>query len=1453
MKLTTEKVTPHNHPFLLRSFFSGGKQTLTRLGVTVFSVLVLLAPLVFLTPIHQVQADTFLVNCGDEADFIADMQSAEATGQSDTIILNADNVADCVYTFNAHFPEGLANGLNALPSVNTKITIEGNGAKLERPQGLGTSFRFFYVHRLGSLTLNDITLENGATSTKGGGIRNNGILTMTLTNILSSTAGVYGGGIYNEQFGSATIVSSTISYNTAEEQFGGGITNRSEANMTIEDSVISHNFAEGTRGHIDDGNGGAMFIGRTGHTRIINSIISHNRGTRNGGGLFIVKNDQITERVHLTIVDSQITYNEAYTQGGGIYSMGIMTITNSSISNNDSIGEFSQGGGIFSTFKTSIHMTNSSVQTNTAVIDGGGIFLEDSSTATIIDSAISDNILTGEIISGSKKTAGAGIQMDPKAEVLLNGSLLSGNTIRSLGNGEARGGAVMLKTNSVLTAVNTTFSGNIAEPVAGNSIRSKGRGGAIHSDGGIVNLNNVTVTKNESLSDDTNVGQGGAFFFDGGSFTIKNSIIADNTADEGVDLFSKGGSTYTSDDYNIIGVNDGFYAITGGTNDQVGTPGTLIAPLLEPLADNGGETQTHALQQGSPARDMGNPAVPGSGGDACENVDQRGEVRPTVLGNRCDIGAYEADSRPTVYIQADNSGVVTEGDAGSLSATFTVSITNAISDAVTINYDTIAGTATADVDFTASTGQQVVIPAGDTTGTIQVDVTGDLLDELDETFEVMLTAATNGIIQDAPNNAATMTIADNDQSQISINDVAITEEDVTTTATFTISLDIPSDRTITVTYQTENDTAMAGTDFVSKSETISFAPTETEVGVSIDILGGTANEETESFNVILSNPQVGTIADGTGLGTITDNDPQPDLAINDVTIMESVSPAEFTVSLSAVSDLIISVDYATGDDTAEAGSDYEATSGTLIFNPGELTKTVAVSITDNNLDEFDETFNIQLSAATNAGITVGTGVGIIVDDEDPPAVSISDDTVAENAGTINFNITLSEASSLPISVTVTSSDTSATAGSDYTAIGPEVVTFMPGETSQSISTAVNDDGLVESTETFSVTLSNPINATIDDGVGAGTLLDVDTAGVHLVESDGSTLVDENGASDTFELILTGGPAVDVTVTVTPDDQVDLGAGAGTAIDIVFTPANWMEAQTVTVMAIDDNIAEGIHSSLISHIVSSGDTNFDGLTIDDVTVSIEDNDNAVLTITESDGNTSGTEDGATDTYEIALTSQPTDTVTVTITPDAQTDLGNGAGTAIVHTFTSQNWDTPQQITVSVIDDEVAEGNHQSTINHTLTSNDPNYNFVGATVTVDITDNDTANIIITESNGSTTANEGGVPDTYEFVLTSQPMADVIITITPDAQLDLGNGAGLSINLTFTDANWNIPQVVSVSAIQDNVAEGDHSGQITYNVSSTDATYGAFTIPSLTVPITEEAESPFTNFLYLPAVQR
>jgi uncharacterized repeat protein (TIGR01451 family) len=315
---------------------------------------------------------------------------------------------------------------------------------------------------------------------------------------------------------------------------------------------------------------------------------------------------------------------------------------------------------------------------------------------------------------------------------------------------------------------------------------------------------------------------------------------------------------------------------------------------------------------------------------------------------------------------------------------------------------------------------------------------------------------------------------------------------------FTLTLSQPVAQTVTVAYQTVDGTATAPADYGALSGTVTFSPGVTSRTVKVTTVGDVIDEDDETFTLVLSSPANATIEDGVGVGTIVDND-TAGISLLDISVGEGnsgITPATFTIALSVPSTKQITVNFATAPVSggATAGVDYVAQSGVLTFPAGSATpQTVTVDVLGDLIDENNEAFSLQLSGAVNATITRALGRATILDDDDPPSVTIADVTLTEGqSGTKSFvfTFTLSGVSALTTRVRYETANGTATAGSDYTARSGEIV-FSPGVTSMTVAIAVAGDTAVEPDEGFFVNLNTPTNLTIGDAQAVGTILNDD--------------------------------------------------------------------------------------------------------------------------------------------------------------------------------------------------------------------------------------------------------------------------------------------------------------------------------------------------------------------------
>jgi len=467
-----------------------------------------------------------------------------------------------------------------------------------------------------------------------------------------------------------------------------------------------------------------------------------------------------------------------------------------------------------------------------------------------------------------------------------------------------------------------------------------------------------------------------------------------------------------------------------------------------------------------------------------------------------------AGSLPSLSI---DDVVMLEGDAGETDAVFHVTLSGAAGHPVTVNASTEGGSATSGGDFTPASVPLTFDP-GTTSLEVRVPVTGDVLHESNETFNVVLGSAVGATPADATGKA---TIVDEEgRFSISVGDASVTEGNADTTAAmFSVSLSAPPlpGETLTVTVATVDGTATAaGTDYVPAQQQLVFTleTGQTQV-VAVQVNGDTAVEPNEGFDLkLFGSSSNASIADSRGTATIVNDDGKPgpapssSLALGDATVLEGDSghvTAAFEVTLSPAATKSITVDVATANATAMAGTDYVTASQTLTFAPGETTLTFDVPVVGDLLHEGPETFLVKLSSAKGAHVADAQGTGTIVDEEGPFVVSVSDVTLAEGdaAGTTveEFVLALSAGpiAGEVVSVRVGTVDGTAVATSDYGAVPPTTVTWHAGDPLvRTIDVIVNGDGAVERNETLSLTLSAITgNVQVADPKGLGTIVNDD--------------------------------------------------------------------------------------------------------------------------------------------------------------------------------------------------------------------------------------------------------------------------------------------------------------------------------------------------------------------------
>ena len=384
----------------------------------------------------------------------------------------------------------------------------------------------------------------------------------------------------------------------------------------------------------------------------------------------------------------------------------------------------------------------------------------------------------------------------------------------------------------------------------------------------------------------------------------------------------------------------------------------------------------------------------------------------------------------------------------------------------------------------------------------------------------------------------------------------------------------------------------------------------------------------------------------------------------------------------------------------------------------------------------------------------------------------------------------------------------------------ELITFTSAnwDLPQSFVLTGVDDFVDDGDQTSEVTIavqadeSNDFFDALPDQTVSVLTTNDDESGFIVTETDGGTQVVEGGATDQFSVRLTAQPASAVRLDINSSLPADVTAFPA-FLDI--SPDNWDLGWLITVTATDDMVADGVTAQTIRVSVGTGsDAAFDSVPDQSLNVEITDNETAGILLTETSEGTTVTENGASDTIGVALSAEPLSNVVIDLALTG-TDVASISATQL--TFTPANWNDEQSVTVTAVDNMVVDGERSTEFAATVnvTDSDPAFaSAVAATVDVTVSDDEIAGITILETDGSTIVDESGSTDTIEVALDAQPQTDVILSVTSantnEVTLD-------PAQLTFTAANWNVPQTVTFTGVDDTSADGDQVTAITLSVAA------------------------------------
>jgi hypothetical protein len=571
--------------------------------------------------------------------------------------------------------------------------------------------------------------------------------------------------------------------------------------------------------------------------------------------------------------------------------------------------------------------------------------------------------------------------------------------------------------------------------------------------------------------------------------------------------------------------------------------------------------------------------------------------------------------------------------------TFTVSLHPATTEPVTVRYDTSDGDAKSGADYASGSGILTFAAGAAAAHTIPVTIRDDAVNEPDENFQIRLSNPQGAVLANA---TATGTIKDDDQRSLIALPAALNVPEGES-ASYTLALSTRPVSSVTVQAAFPPELSVI-------PESLEFTPGDWASAKTVTVTAHRDIDEIPAAPVVLTNTARGGGYDGYNAPvtvTVVEVD-TPSLSIGDASAPEGGGTLQFAVNLSVPSNAEVTVEYESGAASvpATAGTDYRHARGTVTFAAGShASRTIEVTVHDDDLDEPDEQVTITLSNPLNA-ILAGAGAtvsatGTIKDDDPPPQLAISDAAASEDGASLQFAVTLLQASGRDAQVDYVTNDDTAHAGADYT-LETGMLAFPAGTVEQVVAVPLLDDDLDEDDETFRVMLSNARHAILPANGGTGTITDDDSRGVR-VQPTALTLSEGDGTAS-YTVALTSQPTDSVTVAITVSPAT--ASVSVSPVALTFAPQSWNSAQTVRVTA-GTNATAG-ESVTMEHSVSGGD--YAGHPAQAVTVSITEAPPPRLNRLQVTGGSTMYPTFESDTLHYALTCENATSLQVTAEPN-----------------------------------------------------------------------------------------------------------------------------------------------------------------------------------------------------------
>ena len=586
-----------------------------------------------------------------------------------------------------------------------------------------------------------------------------------------------------------------------------------------------------------------------------------------------------------------------------------------------------------------------------------------------------------------------------------------------------------------------------------------------------------------------------------------------------------------------------------------------------------------------------------------------------------------------------------------------------------------------------SSPASVTFHPGETSKTLSFRATQDTVDDDDERVKLALGAMPDTWITAGARTESAVGIIDDDDPFVTVT-YGQSSYDVAEGGTqeVTVSLSADPERTVIIPIETTEQGGGSPADYSGVPPSLTFNSGETSASFTVTVTDDDLDDDDE--RVLL---EFGTMPDervSAGVhaeASLTiDDDDDPHVTVQYGQDTQGVGEGEtvhVTVTLSADPERTVTIPVTAAGQGGAGASDYDVPSS-LTFNAGQVVKTLAFTATTDDVDDDDESVKLGFGSSLPARVTAGarTHTTLDIGDDDDPVVTVmfsqSDFTVAEG-GTQQLSVSVSADPERTIIIPITVTAQGTVSDADYSGV-PTSVTFNSGETSRSISFSATQDQIDDDGEGIRLGFGTMPDPRVSAGARnelRASIADDDTADVVL-SPPSLTVEEEHGAG--YTVVLATQPTEAVTVTISGQAGTDLNLESGRLSNgaLTFTPVNWDNPQMVTVEAAHDDDGVSDHVTL-THAAAGGE--YDNLEVE-LPVTVNDNDPLGIVITPSE---LMVDESSSADYSVRLATEPTEDLTVTITGQAGTDLTLSNETL---TFTDQDWNMTQTVTVSAAHDE-----------------------------------------------------------------------------------------------------------------------------------------------------------------------